>query len=89
MSTISAITYEAVAAVTPSDTANQGTFAGLLVIATGNVSFITLNGVTVSMTAVAANTIIPIAVTRVKATGTSATVVGLLAAPYDKAPPLS
>lgn len=67
-----------VLAVTPSDTVNMTHKAdgGLYVTVTGNVSFI-CGGVTVALTAVAANTHLPFAATRVLATGTTGTVVAL------------
>jgi hypothetical protein len=84
MSTIQAQTYEDAVAVTASDSVDDpaGPFAGLLVTATGNVSFLTVRGSTVTLTAVAANTEIHIACKRVRTTGTTATVLGLSAMPY-------
>lgn len=84
MSTIQAQTYEDALAVTASDTIDDplGPFAGLLVTATGNVSFVTVRGSTVTLSAVAANTMLHIACKRVRTTGLTATVLGLVAVPY-------
>lgn len=84
MSSIQAITYEDAIAVTASDTTTDpaGPFAGLLVTATGNVKFTTQRGSTVALTSVAANTVLPFVVARVWSTGTTATVLGCIAAPY-------
>ncbi len=61
---------------TASDTVDdpKGVAKGLYVTATGNVSFVDGGGSTVTLTAVAANTFIPIACRRVRATGLTATV---------------
>jgi hypothetical protein len=68
-------------AVTPNDGADLpgGVCGGLLVTAagTGTLSFITAGGATVSLTGVTLWTVIPIAVTRVRSTGTNATVLAL------------
>jgi hypothetical protein len=61
---------------TLSDTANADDPAGvpargLFVAAAGNVKFVTANGDTVTLTAVAANTVIPISVRQVFNTGTT------------------
>jgi hypothetical protein len=87
MSDILASTYSSAKAVTTSDGTNDpaGPFAGLLVTVTGNVVFITPAGDTVTMSAVAANVLIPIHCKRVKTTGTTATVLGLLAARFEGA----
>ena len=87
-SSIQAITYEGAKAVTLSDSVKDpaGPFAGLLVTATGNLKFTTITGDTVALTAVANNAIIPIAISRVWSTGTSATVVGLGVSPYTTRP---
>ncbi len=84
MSNILAITYEACLTVTASDTIDdpQGPFAGLLVTATGNVTFLDALGNATTLTAVAANTIINIVARRVNSTGLTATVRGLRAMPY-------
>jgi hypothetical protein len=65
-------------AVTPSDSVDLPKRAdgGLYVSVTGNVVLI-VGGQTITLTGVAANTIIPLAATRVKATGTTATVIAL------------
>ena len=88
MSNINAITYSDAVAVTKSDsTADaKGPFAGLLVTATGTVSFVTTGGNTISLTGVAANAILPISCVRVNSTGTAATVLGLYAAPTFQQP---
>jgi len=84
MSNILAITYDGAPAITASDTADDpgGPFAGLLVTATGDLTFIDNRGNAVALTAVAANTIINIATRRVKSTGLTATVRGLIALPF-------
>lgn len=66
-------------AVTPNDTTDLARPAtkGLFVSATGNVSFITTGGDTVSLTSVAANTLLPFSIKRVRSTGTTATVLAL------------
>jgi hypothetical protein len=66
------------AAVTPSDSTDLPTRAtgGLWVVATGNVVMI-VGGTTVTLTGVAANTHIPLGASRVKSTGTSATLLAL------------
>jgi hypothetical protein len=87
MSDILAQTYDGAKAVTKSDTDNDpdGPFAGLLVTATGTVSLVTIRGDTISLTAVAANTVLPFATKRVNTTGTAATVLGLLAPRFEGA----
>lgn len=87
MSGILSRVYTGAKAVTVSDTVDdpKGPFAGLLVTVTGNVSFITQEGDTVSLTSVAANTELHVAVRRVRSSSTTATVVGLTAAPYKPA----
>lgn len=71
--------YQAAASVTPNDSADLpgGVASALLCVATGNVSFVTPNGTTVSLTSVAANTVLPIAAARVRSTNTSGTWVAL------------
>lgn len=66
-------------AVTPSDSTDlpNGIARSLLVIAAGNVSFITAKGTTQTYSSVPAYTVIPVAASRVRATGTTATVVAL------------
>lgn len=69
--------YTEARAVSLSDTVDLAEPAsGLLVTAVGNVSFL-CGGNIVSLTAVPANTILPFRVTRVRATGTTATVLAL------------
>ena len=88
MSNIAAITYDCAVAVTKSDTVNDpnvgltGNFAGLYVASTGTVAFVDSLGNTVTIGGtLLAGQIIPIRCVRVKATGTSATVLGMLAIP--------
>lgn len=66
------------ASVAPSDSIDLPTRAsgGLWVVATGNVVFV-CGSTTVTLTSVPANTLLPFAASRVKATGTTATVVAL------------
>jgi hypothetical protein len=84
MSSILAVTYESAAAVTKSDTTDDpaGTFAGLLVTATGTLKFRTIRGQDVTLSTTTVGQIIPIATRFVWSTGTSATVLGLHAMPY-------
>ena len=84
MSNILARSYSGGKAVTKSDTTPdpQGPFAGLFVTVTGNLSFVTVEGDSISLTSVPAFTELRFAVSRVNSTGTSATVLGLRAAPY-------
>lgn len=64
-------------AIAPSNTVDLVVPAnGLYVTVTGNVVF-DCGGITITLTAVAANTKLPFRVTRVRATGTTATVIGL------------
>lgn len=61
--------------IAPSDSVNLANYArALYVTVTGNVSFLDMEGNTVSLTAVPAFTVIPIACARVNSTGTTATV---------------
>lgn len=71
--------YRRAAAVTPADGTDLpgGACQGLLVTAAGTVSLVMELGGQVDLTAVAANTILPLRVARVRATGTAATVVAL------------
>jgi hypothetical protein len=87
MSDILSQTYTGAKAVTVSDGTNDpaGPFAGLIVTVTGNVAFVMPNGDTVALTSVANNTVIQFAVSRVKSTGTTATVLGLLAPRFEGA----
>lgn len=65
-------------AVTPSDSVPLAQVAmALYVTVTGNVAFISAGGDTVTLSAVPAFTLIPIAASQVKATGTTATVLAL------------
>ena len=84
MSDIQAVTYQDAVTVAKSDTVADaaGPFAGLLCTAAGTVSFVTPSGSTVALTAVAANSIIPIACKRVNSTGTAGTFLGLFANPF-------
>lgn len=63
-------------AVAPSDSADLagGPARALWVVAAGNLSFITVEGQTVDLLGVPGFTVIPVAATRVRATGTTATV---------------
>jgi hypothetical protein len=85
MSSLGAKVYWTGKAVTASDTVDDpaGPFAALYVTAAGTVAFITPTGDTVTLaTSVTANTEIPINCKRVKSTGTTATVIGLLGVDY-------
>jgi hypothetical protein len=87
MSDINSQTYYGSAAVTPSDTVADplGLFAGLYVSATGTIKWSLPDGSVLTRTdTVPVGTIIPIAVSRVWSTGTSATVVGLYALPIKQ-----
>lgn len=69
--------YQEARAVTPNDSTDLSEPAtGLLVTAVGNVSFV-CGGQTVNLNAVPANTILPFRVSRVRSTGTTATVLAL------------
>ena len=86
MSSIAATTYDGAYAVTKSDTVDDPNggpagFAGLLVVATGTLSFVDALGNTVAITLVPAFALIPVRCVRVNTTGTSATVFGLRAVP--------
>lgn len=62
------------AAVTPSDTATININAAALYVGgTGNVAVVTTGGSTVTFSSVPAGTILPVQVTQVLATGTTAT----------------
>lgn len=66
--------YTETRAVTPSDSTDLSEPAtGLLVTVAGTVSFV-CGGQTVNLSTVAANTILPFRVSRVRSTGTTATV---------------
>ena len=71
--------YLSAAAVTPSDAVDlpRKPTQGLLVTVTGNLSVVMEAGGQVDLTSVAANTLLPLRVFRVRATGTTATVVAL------------
>ena len=81
--------YEGAFAPALSDGTNDpnGPFAGLIVTAAGTLKVHTVAGQDVSFAATAVGQLIPLAVTRVWSTGTSATVVGLSTPPYK--PPLN
>ena len=66
--------------VTPSDaTVLAPTWGGLFVGGAGNVAVITMEGTTLTFTGVTAGSILPIVVTKVRATGTTATnIVGMM-----------
>ena len=84
MNNIQSITYEDAVPVTKSDSAADPLypFAGLLVTITGTVKFQTPRGGVVTLSTTTVGQIIPICVQRVWSTGTSATVLGLVASPY-------
>lgn len=71
--------YLSAAAVTPSDAVDLPLkpCQALLVTVTGNLSVVMEAGGQVDLTSVAANVILPLRVSRVRATGTTATVVAL------------
>ena len=66
--------------VTPSDaTVLAPTWGGLFVGGAGNVAVVTEEGTTLTFTGVLAGSVLPIVVTRVRATGTTATnIVGMM-----------
>lgn len=88
MSNILAITFEDAAAVTKSDTTADpaGPFAGLIVSVAGTLKITTIRGGVVAFTVIAGQEV-NIATQRVWSTGTSATVIGVLAIPF-KGPPV-
>lgn len=68
--------YNHAAAVTPSDSTDlTNAAAALWVGGAGAVAVITAGGETVTFSAVAAGTLLPVACSRVKSTGTTATLV--------------
>jgi hypothetical protein len=71
--------YTDAAAVTPSDSADlpRETCQGLMVTATGNLSVLLHGGGQLDLTGLAANVLLPLRIRRVRATGTTATVVAL------------
>ena len=79
--------YEGAFAPTLSDTGTDanGPFAGLIVTVVGTLKVHTVAGQDVSFAATTVGQLIPLAVTRVWSTGTSATVVGLSMNPYKPA----
>lgn len=70
--------YASVATVTPNDSTDLPKVAsgGLYVVTGGNLVII-VGGVTVTLTGVVANSLIPLAASRVKATGTTAAVIAV------------
>lgn len=66
------ITYQLAVAETPADDGNVGLARGFYVGVTGNVSVVCKNGSTAVFVAVPAGEIIPIEISRVNATGTTA-----------------
>lgn len=74
ISGLSAPASDAVA-VTPSDSTVLTTTRGLYVGGAGNVTVIMLGGETVTFTAVPAGTLLPVRVTKVKSTSTTATAI--------------
>jgi len=77
-------TYEDFATLTPSDTVDDpaGCMMGLLVTAAGTLKVRTRSGKDFSLPAVVVGQEIHVPVIRVWSTGTSATVLGLIGAPY-------
>ena len=71
--------YVAAAAVTPNDGVDLPLkpCQALLVTATGNLSVVMEAGGQIDLTGVTANTLLPLRVSRVRSTGTTATVVAL------------
>jgi hypothetical protein len=51
-------------------------------LTTGNISFLDTNGVTRTLTGIAVNTVVPIPMMRVNATGTTATMLALIPKAY-------
>jgi hypothetical protein len=86
-SSLVGITYDDCKAVNPSDTVNDasGPFAGLLVTAPGTLTFQSRAGTKVVLEAVVVGQVVTVPCIRVFATGTSATVHGLIGAPYYRA----
>lgn len=72
-------TYRRSVAVTPSDATDLPEIAStaLLVTVTGNLSVVMEKGGQIDLLSVAANTLLPLRVAQVRATGTTATVVAL------------
>lgn len=69
--------YDSAVVVVPSDTAGNS-FRAFLVTVTGNVVFKNVAGTSITLTAVPAFTLIPIATTLIMSTGTTATnIIGL------------
>ena len=89
MSNILSVTYEDALTVAKSDSVADpsGPFAGLLVTATGSVKLTTIRGGTVTLSTTTVGQILPIATSRVWSTGTSATVLGLVAPPFKPSTP--
>lgn len=85
MSSILAITYDDVIAVTPSDTVDDpnGPFAGFYISGTaGTVTFLTVRG-HAGIISPGAGVIVPFAIRRIYSSGTSATgVYGCIAMPF-------
>ena len=75
MSTTILTPYRAAAAVTPSDSADIPVTDALYIGGAGAVVVITVNGDTVTFSAVPVGTILPIAASRVKSTSTTATLI--------------
>jgi hypothetical protein len=83
MADIKSVTYEDAIALTASDSANVGPYAALYTGSGGNITITTIGGTKTLLAGTAAGIIIPIAFTRLWATGTSPTnVCGLVALPY-------
>jgi hypothetical protein len=83
MSDVKAVTYEDAIALTASDTANIGPYAAIYTGSGGNITVTTLAGTKTQLAGTAAGIIIPLAFTRLWATGTTPTnVCGMVAVPY-------
>lgn len=68
-----------IAAVTPNDNADLANVTRFLFVGgAGAIAVVTAGGETVTMTGVAAGSVLPIAVSRVKSTGTTATNIAAL-----------
>ena len=86
MSTLLAQTYDDLLTISTSDTDNLPRVCmGLLVTGAGSLKVITRSGTTISLAAVVVGYELRVPVTKVFATGTSATVTGLIGAPYGGA----
>lgn len=73
-----ATTYGGAIAITPADGGTQPFHNALQVAATGNAVVQSMNGVAITYTGLPAGAIIPFQCAQVQATGTTATLVGLV-----------